>query len=436
MRRKTKNTHFTLETRKLIEEGLNSNYSVTEIAKLLHRDRSNISREISKHTKIHTPLTFGKANRCNNCKKRKECLRSTSLECEDFENDLCEKLKSSPHVCNGCETKSGCRKAKQYYKAMEANLQYEEKLHSTRKTLHYTELELNILNNDFYCLVKNTGSIYHSLIVINGMGFTFKKSSIYRQIKKGRLRLKSSDLPRVSKRVKKESKDKSYKRDIEGHTYEDYIDYKNSNQKAIEWQMDCVQGIIGKDEPVLLTLQIVEIKFLFAFIMTKQTANKVKETLEYFKNEITPVIFDKIVNILLTDNGHEFIKLEDLQEICTSTNIYYCHPYSSYEKGSIENNHEQIRKVIPQGVSLKPYSQNDINNVISNANSLLREKLDGKCPFDLVNNYIPIETLNKLGIHKIPVKDVQLNPYLLGEKNIKNISKYLSEDEIKKAHIL
>ncbi len=149
MKRKTKNTHYTLETRKIIEERLDAGNSVPEIARLLHRDRSNISREISKHTTLLITSSFGKPNNCNNCKKRKDCHRSISINCKDFENELCEKLKSSPHVCNGCSTKNGCRKAKQYYRAMEANLQYEETLHKSREVLHYTELELNILNTIF-----------------------------------------------------------------------------------------------------------------------------------------------------------------------------------------------------------------------------------------------------------------------------------------------
>lgn len=83
--------------------------------------------------------------------------------------------------------------------------------------------------------------------------------------------------------------------------------------------------------------------------------------------------FNKLLEILLTDNGHEFIKLNELSTLLPKTNIFYCHPYSSCEKGSIENNHELIRRVIPQGVSLKVYTQNEINKLCSNINSLFRE---------------------------------------------------------------
>lgn len=183
-------------------------------------------------------------------------------------------------------------------------------------------------------------------------------------------------------------------------------------------------------------MQIVEIKFLFIFIINKQTADAVLEKLKEFKECFSIRKFNKLLEILLTDNGHEFIKLNELLVLLPKSNIFYCHPYSSCEKGSIENNHELIRRVIPQGVSLKCYTQNEINLLCSNINSLFRKELEGKCPFDLIDKYISIETLNKLGLTHIEPKEVTLIPELLGEKNVTNINKHLSKAEIKKAHII
>ena len=77
----------------------------------------------------------------------------------------------------------------------------------------------------------------------------------------------TKDLPR-NNRIKGERKeiDITYKRDVEGHTFENYNTYKTDNPDAIEIQMDTVEGIKDADQKVLLTLEIVEIKFLLAFI--------------------------------------------------------------------------------------------------------------------------------------------------------------------------
>ena len=435
MKKKVTNVHFTLETRKLIEERLNESKTITEISNELQRDRSNIGKEIMKHRIATFPSTFNYDHPCLkhvNCSmKTYECYKT----CKNIEIKLCENLISSPHVCNGCQKKKYCRHVRYYYNAVEANNEYVNSWKKDRSKLRYTPLELKILNNDFKVLVLNCKSIYHALIVINKRGFNFKISTIYKQIERGQLALKKSDLPRCRKTKQKEVKDKSYKRDIEGHTYEDYNSYKEENPNAVETQMDTVEGIKENDAPVFFTIEIVDIKFILIFKLTSQNAKEVSNKLKLLKEILGNEIIEKIFEILLTDNGKEFIRLDALKEILPNANIFYCHPYSSYEKGNIENNHELIRRVIPKGVSLKCYTQKDLDLLCSHINSLYRESLDGKCPFDLVENYISKDVLDKLNLKKIDDDKVVLVPKLLGEKNINNIKKYLDKKEIEEANI-
>ena len=435
MKKKVTNVHFTLETRKLIEERLNESKTITEISNELQRDRSNIGKEIMKHRIATFPSTFNYDHPCLkhvNCSmKTYECYKT----CKNIEIKLCENLISSPHVCNGCQKKKYCRHVRYYYNAVEANNEYVNSWKKDRSKLRYTPLELKILNNDFKVLVLNCKSIYHALIVINKRGFNFKISTIYKQIERGQLALKKSDLPRCRKTKQKEVKDKSYKRDIEGHTYEDYNSYKEENPNAVETQMDTVEGIKENDAPVFFTIEIVDIKFILIFKLIYQTAKEISNKLKLLKEILGNEIIEKIFEILLTDNGKEFIRLDDLKEILPNANIFYCHPYSSYEKGNIENNHELIRRVIPKGVSLKCYTQKDLDLLCSHINSLYRESLDGKCPFDLVENYISKDVLDKLNLKKIDDDKVVLVPKLLGEKNINNIKKYIDKKEIEEANI-
>lgn len=434
MKRTKINTHLTLEARIFIEEELNKGTNIKSIANLLNRDRSNIAREILKNRTILLPTSYGGTSCCIH----KDVCKNRTIDCEKncikFEIEICDNLKTSPHVCNSCTNKK-CRKAKYYYKALEANTQYQNNWSKVRTKLHYTNLELEILNNDFYCLVINTKSIYHSLCVVKSMGFNFNIKSIYRQIKNGKLKLKSSDLPRTKRTVKHEEIDKNYKRNIKDHTYEDYLIVVNDHPNIIEWQMDCVQGIQGKNEQVFLTLQIVKIKFLFIFILKHKTNDDVIKKLKAFNEILKSDKLNKLIELLLTDNGNEFINLEKIIEVIGTNHIYYCHPYSSYEKGSIENNHELLRRIIPQGISLNIYNEADIKLVCSHINSLYRKELNGKCPFDLIHDYLTQETLNILGIKHINSKEVKLIPELLGEKNILNIKKYLTPYDIRKANI-
>ena len=436
MKRIANNCHITLEGRKYIEERLNEGGSITDIANELCRNKSSIIREIDRNITFVFPSVY---NGHHPCIKWKECdVKSLNCyeSCKNLEINLCERLISSPHTCNNCKHKNGCRYVKKYYKAIEANNKYLNSWKQDRIGLRYSDDELRVLNTDFYNLVIINKSIYHSLIIINNRGYSFKESSIYRQISEGKLRLKSSDLPRCRKQ-KRNKPNKDYKNieSIEGHTYTDLKKYKEEHNYAIETQMDTVIGITNASDPVILTLEIVEVSFMFIFKLDSKTFDETLKKLKEFENNITQDTFNKIFEILLTDNGSEFKSVSKIVEAFPNINIFYCHPYASYEKGNIENNHELLRRIIPKGISLKPYTQSDYNKIANNINSLYRKKLGGKCPFDLIENYISLETLKQMGLEKVQDIDVNLTPFLLGNKNINNIKRYLDSKDIKEANI-
>lgn len=427
---------FTYSDRLAIETMLDEGKSIKEIEYDIKRSTSGIIKEINKHTYLKFPGCFNNQHPClkwRSCNvKDRECY----LTCKNIKYKICPKLEKSPHVCNGCNSKGGCRFVKKYYNARKAHDEYKTNLSNSRKGLHYTHQEDIILKEILCPLIIKSKSVYHAIITVNkAYNTNFILKTIYRQIKNNCLPIKSFNLPRARRRNKKEIKDTNYKRNILGHTYEDYVNYKNNNPNACETQMDTVEGIKENNAPVLLTLEIVEIKFLFIFKIDSQTINKVKEQLEYFRDAITKITFNKIMCILLTDNGHEFINADEILSVSNEINLFYCHPYSSYEKGHIENNHELIRRVIPKGVSLKPYTQKELNLLCSHINSLYRESLDGNCSFDFIDKYIPIDKITELGLIKISPLDICLIPELLGEKNINNIKKYLDKDDIEKANI-
>lgn len=427
---------YSLPERISIEMLLNENYSIIDITKELNRkDSSGIIKEINKHIIYRFSSYFNGQHPClkyNTCKvKELECYK----DCKNIEIKICPKLTKSPHVCNGCNTKNGCRYVKKYYIASTAHNLYKEKLSNSRIGLRYTEYEITILNEILLPVILKSKSIYHSVLAVNqNFNLTFKTSTIYKQIERKQLSISISDLPRYRKETKTKI-DKSYKRDLTDHTYEDYNNYKSINPNAIETQMDTVEGIKENNAPVFLTLEIVKINFLLIFKIDNQTKEKVLEKLSDLKDIIGKETIDKIMEILLTDNGKEFNIIEEIKSISSNVNIFYCHPYSSYEKGSIENNHELIRRVIPKGISLKPYTQKELDLLCSHINSLYREKLNGKCPFDLIEEYIPKDKIDKLNLHKINPLKLELSPTLLGRKNIDNIKKHLDKNEIIKANL-
>ena len=87
-------------------------------------------------------------------------------------------------------------------------------------------------------------------------------------------------------------------------------------------------------------------------------------------------------SLLLTDRGSEFEKYE-LFEVNTETgeirsNIFYCDPQTPSQKPHVENNHNYVRDIIPNGKSLKNLTQEDLNLMFSHINSTPRKVLNGK----------------------------------------------------------
>lgn len=66
--------------------------------------------------------------------------------------------------------------------------------------------------------------------------------------------------------------------------------------------------------------------------------------------------FSQIFKTITCDNGVEFSAYELMEASFrrkgNRTKIYYCHPYSSWERGSNENQNKFIRRFIPKGVSM------------------------------------------------------------------------------------
>lgn len=64
----------------------------------------------------------------------------------------------------------------------------------------------------------------------------------------------------------------------------------------------------------------------------------------------------------------------------TNTKVYFTHPYTSCEKGSIENHNGLIRRFIPKEKRISDYSDDNILAVELWMNSLPRKVLDYKTP--------------------------------------------------------
>ena len=126
--------------------------------------------------------------------------------------------------------------------------------------------------------------------------------------------------------------------------------------------------------------------------------------------------FHKIFPVILTDNGSKFKhtrELETTDDGKKRTKVFYCDPQASWQKPQIEKNHEFIRYVLPKGKTLNPYTQEDIIVLMNNINSIRRESLGNKSPYEATADKSILRLMELMGLHLIPADEIRLTSDLL-----------------------
>ncbi len=95
------------------------------------------------------------------------------------------------------------------------------------------------------------------------------------------------------------------------------------------------------------------------------------------------------------DNGSEFADCEGMERSCLTkrarTHIYYCHPYSAFERGSNENANILIRRWLPKGTKLSEVSQAEIKQIQVWMNNYPRMVLGGRCANTALTEWMAAE---------------------------------------------
>lgn len=393
----TKYRHLSYEDRKNIEDGLNQNKSITKISNEINKSHSTVLREIDRNKTYYKPLTW------NN---------SSAVSAP------CQKLKKSPYVCNGCKSRSGCRKIRWTYYARKANDSYKELISSCRQGVNLTEEEIFNINKIITPLVKK-GQTTNHLYINHPEVLNFSKVSFYNYVNNGVFEFKPLDFPRIVKHKKRKNNKRRTRQEREiliGRKYDDFIEYTSKNPNLNIVEMDTVEGL-QSDYKCILTLFWRKSNFMLMFLLENQTTDEVTKVFEYLQQTLLEEDYKKLFQIILTDNGHEFYDVLNIEchhktgELLSR--VFYCDPSASWQKGGIEKNHEFIRYVLPKKTSFKNLTQNDCNIIANHINSLCRESLNNNCPFKAMLFLCDEQVLNTLNMYYIEPDEVQLNKDLL-----------------------
>lgn len=173
--------------------------------------------------------------------------------------------------------------------------------------------------------------------------------------------ISNKDLP-----VKKNKKKGEYKKiriahkNLKGTSIEERPKHIETRVEYGHWEMDCVVGKYKASGNVLLVLTERKLREQIIIKMPNQKQSSVIEGLDDLENQYGDK-FKEVFKTITVDNGTEFLDYESMQRSIKDskkqrTQIYYCHPYSSWERGSNENANKLIRRFIPKGVDIGKFS--------------------------------------------------------------------------------
>ena len=390
--------HISNEQRDIIQLLINQNKSFSYISNSIGKDRTSISKEIRRNRYIKSSFydPFDKIG-------------------INHAIDRCNKLKRPPYVCNNCKSKNTCPLNHLYYNSKIAQEHYKTVLKESRQGVNLTEEHIDELEKIIVPLIKDKKQSINQVYINHSDILDFSKVSFYNYVNNGVISLTNMDLPKkVKYKKRKQKKNNNYKKDIlllKGRKYEDYLDFISKHPKMNKVQLDTV---IGKrnNKKCLLTMYIVDTHFMLIFLLDKKDSIHVTEIFKNLKQLLTINGYRKIFRIILTDNGNEFsnpYEMEmDYDECKKISNVFYCHPYASYEKHELEVNHEYIRRVFPKGTSFANLTDDIVKKLQDNINAIPRDSLNGETPFNLTKKKYP-ELIKLLKCNYINPDFVSLN---------------------------
>lgn len=204
--------------------------------------------------------------------------------------------------------------------------------------------------------------------------------TLYNYIDLGLLSIKNIDLPDKLRRKRRKSVIRKNKR-ILGRSIEDRPAEILDRKEFGHWECDLVIGSKSGEDDVLLTMvERMTREFWIVRIPSKEPSSVMNAFTDLRSNFSEH--WNDVFKTITTDNGSEFSALSSLEEI-SETLVYFAHPYTSCEKGSVERHNGLIRRFIPKGKRIDSFTNEQIGQIELWCNSLPRKILGYQTPDEL-----------------------------------------------------
>lgn len=207
--------------------------------------------------------------------------------------------------------------------------------------------------------------------------------TIYNYIRDKVIDVEASDLVvGFSKKKKKHKTGKLPKRGT-GKSIEDRPEIVDEKSELGHYEIDTVIGKRAGKNAVLLTFTERVTNQEYIEIIKSKSSEELIKGLEKIKRRI------KIPVLTITaDNGSENMDYEGIKKVFKDKiEVYYAHPYCSWERGVNENTNRLIRRFIPKGCDMNKVTKKQVKMVEDWINNYPRKKYDGKSSNTVYNEY-------------------------------------------------
>jgi IS30 family transposase len=159
----------------------------------------------------------------------------------------------------------------------------------------------------------------------------------------------------------------------------------NSRNTLGHWETDLMEGsrLTGQAISVIVERQS-------RYMLIKKVEDKTAEQKNQALVSSIRSLPDRLVKSVTIDNGSENTGCQTW-----GLPVYRCNPYHSFEKGTVENTIGRIRRYIPKGTDLTPYSDEDIQKLEDMMNNTPRKCLNYLTPKESLLQFLNYKTTYK-----------------------------------------
>ena len=321
---KSSYNHLSAIERGKIEALHKQGKSQTEIARLMGRNRSTISRELKRGTVTQMKI------------KNEKLIYYKEYFAETGQEDYKNKRKKSYYLKLN-------KTSKRFLTNFTKEMKEEVRIHSVESFVKRYEKECE------------------EEVILS-------TKTLYNYIHQGLLEVKPIDLPRATRMKQRTKKRPSTHKRLAGKSIDERPKIIQDRTEFGHWEIDLMIGKKFINEAVLLTI----VERVSRFAIARKLPFKSADLVNHEINKVVKGFSNLDFKTITADNGAEFSKLGELK--CVE-DVFYAHPYSSHERGTNEHFNGLMREFLPKGQSFNSLTEEELQRYVAAINNRPRKLL-------------------------------------------------------------